>query len=171
MPHFRLLCVCFYSYNSEKALSEETVHMKNKSNSKSGGHGVLSASVFGACIGIFIAVLLLIICSVLCILSKDPNAVIAPLSAIIILTVYFSSGFAASKKSASAIPCGALSGVFITAVFFIISLFASTDTPSRLSLPVSLLLRLSFIFLAVLGALLGTNTKSKFKRKRHSKRR
>lgn len=163
-----LLFASFCSYNLTNALSEEYVYMKNKSNSRNGGYSVLRASVFGTCMGIFIAVLLLIICSVICILSSDPNSVITPLSVSIILTVYFSAGFAASKKRASAIPCGALSGAFIAIIFFVISLIISPDTPSELPLPVLLLLRISFIAVAILGALLGTNTKSKGKRKKRA---
>lgn len=131
-------------------------------------HSIISASVFGACVGVFTAVILLLVCSFICISAEDPNKLISPLAIFAVIISYLFSGFAASRRRKAALPCGALSGGLLTAVLFLVSLFISKDMSSGLSLPVSMLIRLSFIAVSILGALLGVYMGSK--RVRRAKR-
>ncbi len=130
------------------------------------GQGVLGASVFGACVGGICAVAMLVVSSLICTFSKDPDKLIAPLGIITSIAAYFFAGFAAARKKRAAIPVGALSGAWLTAAFFIISLFVDKGLSWGLSLTVGLLIRLSFVAVSVLGALLGTNVGAKTKRRR-----
>ena len=127
--------------------------------------GVLRASLFGMATATVSAVILLLICSFICMLSSDPSKLISPLSVVCNILIYFIAGFAASKKKAAALPCGALSGGLTCILFFIITLLLDNALSSNLSFPVELLIRLSFIVVSILGALLGVNSTPK-RRKR-----
>ena len=130
------------------------------------GHGIISASGIGAGVGGVCAVALLVVATLICTFSDDPDSIIAPIGMIISVISYFIAGFAASKKRRAAIPVGALSGVMLTAAFIIISLFVDKTLSWELSLTVALLIRLSFVAVSILGALLGTNAISKRKPRR-----
>ncbi len=128
--------------------------------------GVFHASIFGMTTGLICGMLLLLICSLICLFSQDPNKLISPLSVVCGILTYFIAGFAASKKKAAAIPCGALSGVMISIVFFIISFLLNDSLSSSISFPVEMLIRTSFIVVSILGALLGVNSTPKRKKRR-----
>ncbi|MBO5204305.1 MAG: TIGR04086 family membrane protein [Clostridia bacterium] len=128
--------------------------------------GVMRASLFGVATGTVSAIILLLICSLICMLSSDPNKLISPLSVVCNILIYFIVGFAASKKKAAAIPCGALSGGLMCIIFFLIALLLSDSISSNLSFPVELLIRLSFIVVSILGALLGVNSIPKRRKKK-----
>ena len=138
---------------------------RKRASSSESSYGIVAASAFGACIGMIAATALLLICSLVCISSDDPDKLITPLSLLSSVAVYFLAGFAAVRKRRAAIPCGLLSGGIITAVFFIISLFLSKALSWGLSIPVALLIRLSFVAVSILCALLGTNVAVKKRRK------
>ena len=145
--------------------------MKKKSSSRrpsatEGTSGIFSASLFGSCVGIFCAVILLFACAIICLFSGDPDKLSAPLAFISVITVYFISGFAAVRKRRAALPCGAICGAILCVIFLLISFFISKDLSMGLSLPVSLLIRLSFVAVSVLGALVGTNVDVKKNRRR-----
>ncbi len=149
--------------------------MKSKTGSvtrrRSGGTprgnsgGIITAASFGACAGIISAVILLLLCTFICLPSEAPERLITPLAVISALIVYFLTGFCSAKKNSAVIPCGVLSGAVVTVIFFVLSLFLKKELSANLTLFVSLLIRLSFIALSVIGALLGVNTRTK-KRKR-----
>lgn len=128
--------------------------------------GIFKASLFGACIGLFCSVALLISSALICLFSNDPDRLIAPLAFISTVAVYFISGFAAVRKRRAALPCGALCGGMMSAVFLLISFFISRDASMGLPLPVSMLIRISFIAVSIIGALLGTNVGVKKPRRR-----
>lgn len=132
---------------------------------RGGSCGIIAASSFGACIGIIATVILLLLCTFICLPSEAPERIITPLAVISALTVYFLTGFCSAKKNSAVIPCGILSGAAVTVIFFLLSLFLKKELSANLTLSVSLLIRLSFIAVSVIGALLGANTRTK-KRKR-----
>ena len=145
--------------------------MKKKKSSRqahgaSGTSGVISASVFGWCIGIFCAVVLLLISATVCLFSSDPDKLISPLAFISTVAVYLISGIAAVRKRRAPLPCGAICGIMLSATFGLISVFIDNEGSQGLSLPVSLLIRLSFVAVCILGALLGTNVGVKKSRRR-----
>ncbi len=140
---------------------------KQKKHSTSESTGVLHACVFGTCIGIFSTVILLLACTFICLFSQNPDALISPLALCSSVISHLIAGFAASKKKKAALPCGLLSGAMLAAVFFLLSLFLNKTLSWGLPLPVSMLIRLSFIAVSLLGAILGTNTH----KKRHSRKR
>ncbi len=118
---------------------------------------ILSASVFGVLVGLIITVALLIVFCLVCLNSKNPDSLISPLALTINAVAYFAAGFAASKKRSAPLPCGALSGAILCAVFFVISL-ALKDLHSAFSAPsIAILLRLVSVFISIIGALIGAN--------------
>ena len=146
--------------------SKATARKVRASSSKKDGVGVASASLFGICVGLICALALALLCSFICTLSSDPNKLMTPLSTVSLAAVYFSSGFAAAKKRPAAIPCGLLTGGGIAAVFWIISLFFNDSYSSGLSLPVELLIRITFVAVSLVGALIGVNAGTKKRRRR-----
>lgn len=128
--------------------------------------GVFHASIFGMTTGLICGMLLLLICSLICLFSQDPNKLISPLSVVCGILTYFIAGFAASKKKAAAIPCGALSGAMVCIVFLIIKFVLDDSLSSGISFPVEALIRVSFIIVSILGALLGVNSTSKKRRRK-----
>lgn len=149
-----------------KSKGMSSASRRPRTSTSENSYGIAAASAFGACIGALLAAILLFVCTFICISVENPDKLTAPLAILSVIVVYFSAGFAAVRKRRAAIPCGALSGGIITAVFFIISLFLNKNLSSGLSLPVSLLIRLSFIVVSILGALLGTNVGVKRKRRK-----
>ena len=128
--------------------------------------GVPVACAFGCAVGLATATCLILICSLICLFSSDPDALTSPLSFAIMGASFFTAGFASSKKKKAAIPCGLLSGGLMTAVCCLVALCIGDSTSLNLSPIVSLLIRLSFIIVSIVGALVGVNTGTKRKRKR-----
>ena len=146
--------------------NKATARKARATSSKKESAGVAQASLFGMCVGLIGALALALLCSFICTLSSDPNKLMTPLSTVSLAAVYFSSGFAAAKKRPAAIPCGLLTGSGIAAVFWFASLFFSDSYSNGLSLPVELLIRVSFVAVSLVGALLGVNAGTKKRRVR-----
>ncbi len=127
--------------------------------------GIVGACVFGVAVGLIFAIALLLIFSAVSLGSGDPDALISPLSLAAGGVSFFTAGFAASKKRSAPLPCGALSGAMLCAVLWLISILLGDSVSSAHSPPQALLIRLAFIFVAVVGALIGTNSKGKRKRR------
>ena len=127
---------------------------------------VFAASVFGCAVSIAFTTLLAIVCSIICLFSKDPDKLITPLAFICVIISFFICGFVAAKKRRAAIPCGLFSSSMLTAVMLLASLCINDSLSSNFSPIVSILIRLSFIAVSLVGALLATNTKKRAKRKR-----
>ncbi|MBQ8818689.1 MAG: TIGR04086 family membrane protein [Clostridia bacterium] len=145
--------------------SKKSSKQSARKKSSSQNYSIASASIFGACAGAFLTVISVIICSVICLFSENPDKLISPLAFTSVIIIYFFSGFLASKKKSAAIPCGLLCGVILTLIFFIISLFITETYSSGSSLIVGLLIRISFVAVSIIGALLGTNTANKKRRR------
>ena len=143
-----------------------TSKKKRVSGSQGQSAGVLTASVFGVCIGLLFSVVLALVCSTICVFSSDPDKLISPLSLFSLIAVYLSAGFIAAKKKAAAFPCGLISGGILALVFFTVSCFFDPSYSAGLALPIELLIRLSFVGVSLLGALLGVNVSSKGKRRK-----
>lgn len=133
------------------------------------GSGIIGASLFGICTGLIMSLVLAIFCSFICLFSKDPSKLMSPLSTASLAAVYLTSGFIAAKKRPAAIPCGLLTGGGIAAIFWIVSLFFDDSYSSGISVPVQLLIRITFVAVSLLGALLGVNAKSKRKLRRRKR--
>lgn len=127
--------------------------------------GVPVASAFGCAIGLVTATGAALVFSLICLFSDDPDKLITPLAFVGSITAFLSAGFAASKKKRAALPCGLMAGGMMTVIFFIVSLCLNDSLSLNLSLPVSILIRLSLILVSVLGALVGVNTRIKKKRR------
>ena len=127
--------------------------------------GIPTASVFGCAVGLAAATAFALIGSLICMFVSDPDKLITPLAFICSILVFLISGFAAAKKKCAAIPCGLLSGAMLVSIFFIASLCMSDSLSSGYSLAVALLIRLSFLAVSVVGALIGVNSRPKRKRK------
>ncbi len=147
--------------------------MKNKTSARrgssknasvsSGGMNVLGASLFGAGVGTVCAVALLLVFSVICMFTSDPDKLLTVFGLVINAIAFFAAGFAATKKKSAAIPVGAVSGAILASLMWIVSLFFGESFRSDLALPVEILIRLSFIIVSILGALLCVNVKKKRK--------
>ncbi len=120
--------------------------------------GILGASLFGALVGFIFSVALLIAFSFVCLASKNPDSLISPLALIASSISFFAAGLAASKKRSAPLPCGALTGAFMCAVFWVVSRILGTNTDSGNSFAAALILRLVLIFICIVGALIGANS-------------
>lgn len=122
---------------------------------------ILAASAFGAGIGAICVCALLFIFAFLSLITRTSDK-LSPFFSIIILAVSFlASGFAAAKKRPTAIPVGLLSGTLLSLFLWLISLFISDSLSLGLSFPVELLIRVSFVAVSLVGALLGVNLRSR----------
>jgi putative membrane protein (TIGR04086 family) len=128
--------------------------------------GIPVASVFGCAVGLATATCLVLLCSVICLFSSDPDKLISPLSFVIMSISFLTAGFAASKKKRAALPCGLFSGGLMTAMCCLVALCLDDSLSMGLSLPVSLLIRLTLIGVSAIGAMIGVNTGGKRNRKR-----
>ncbi len=137
----------------------KTKSKKRKRSAPRVQSGVVAASLYGAAVGGVCSVVLLLVFSVICAFSKNPDALLSPLSLVASGVSFFLAGLAASKKKSAPLPCGALSGAVLLAAFYLISLFLQNTTAEPVSLTVSLLLRLACIFICIVGSLIGTNRK------------
>lgn len=140
--------------------------MKTKTTSKKEAVGFTQASLFGICVGLTASLVLALLCSFICLLSPDPNKLMTPLSTISLVAVYFLSGFVATKKRPAAVPCGLVTGGGLAALFWLISLFFNDSYSNGLSLPIAMLIRMTFVGVSLLGALLGVNAGAKKRRRR-----
>ncbi len=142
--------------------SNKSQRSRSRASKKS---GIVGACVFGALVGLIFALALLLIFSAVALGSSNPDALISPLSLTACGVSFFAAGLAASKKRSAPLPCGALSGAMLCAVLWLISLLLGDAASPTYSLPQSLLIRLALIFVAVVGALIGTNSKGRRKRR------
>ncbi len=120
---------------------------------------LLSASAFGAGVGAICVCALIFIFSFLCLLTHSGDKLISFFSILTLIASFLASGFAAAKKRPAAIPVGLLSGTFLSLFLWIISLFISDYLSLGLSFPVELLIRVSFVAVSLIGALIGVNLK------------
>jgi putative membrane protein (TIGR04086 family) len=144
---------------------------KHRSVSRQGAgkvskYSLPAACMFGVCVALVTALFLAIVCAIICSASGNAYKLLTPLSFVSTVAVYFVCGFATAKRYSAAIPAGAISGAVLCILFFIVSLFLSSSLASGTSLPVSLLIRLSFVVVSMLGAILGANAKKKVRRHR-----
>lgn len=146
----------------------KTTSRRKKTSGASKGEsvGVASAALFGVCAGLILSLLLALVCSFICLFSADPDKLMTPLCIVSLIVIYFASGFFASRKKSAAIPCGLCVGGALAVIFWIISLFFSDAYSQGLSVPVELLIRLSFVAVSLVGSLLGVNVGVKRKRRR-----
>ena len=118
--------------------------------------GTLSASLFGAVVGLFTILLLAAICALICLRSSTPDKLTAPLGYVCSVLAYLIAGYCAvRKRGGAAIPCGMLSGVILTVTFFICSLFFKGNASEAVELSAGLLIRITMIIVSMLGAIMG----------------
>ena len=139
---------------------------RSKRRASSEGATLLSACLFGVVGGCVCLVVLLLFCSFLCTFSKDPHRLFAPLGLACSVLSYLCAGFIASKKHPPALTSGALSGLMLCAVLFIISLFLGENLSAQYSLPIELLLRAALIGASMLGGVIASNIASRKRRRR-----
>ena len=129
---------------------------KRKKQARNTNIGTFSASLFGTACGLFTAVLFAVICSFVCLRSNMPDRLTTPLAYVCSVVSYLTAGYyAVRKRGGAAIPCGALSGIVLTVVFFICSLFIKSDAVGSVGLSVGMLIRFTMVAVSMLGAVLG----------------
>ncbi len=133
-----------------------------KSRKKSKKRSASSLSLFPACfygmgIGMVTSVILLIVFTAICTANSNPERLMTPLAMVTNVISYFICGFCASRRCKGALPVGAVSGVMLSAFFFLVSMFIGGDFGNLFSLPISLMIRLSLIAVCIFGAVLGAN--------------
>ncbi len=116
--------------------------------------GTLPAVLFGAGAGAVAAIIMLIIFSIICTFSADPEKLISPLSLVANGVAFFVCGFCASRRCRGALPAGLLSGAVLSVGYFIVSLFMDKELSWGLSLTSELLTRLSFVAVSLFGAII-----------------
>ena len=126
----------------------------------------MSASLYGACVGLIVCIALAVLCAVVCVFSPDPDKLSTPLSMISLVCVFFTSGLLASKRSSAALPTGLMTGAILTLFLWLSSLFFSDAYSQGLPLAVELLIRTSFIVVSLVGSLVGVNAKIGKRRRR-----
>ncbi len=134
--------------------------MKNRKKSKKRTTSTLSlfpACLYGMGIGTVACVISLIAFTAICTANKNPDSLITLLAMVTNVISYFICGFCASRRCKGALPVGAVSGTMLSAFYFLVSMFISGDFNSLFSLPISLMIRLSFITVCIFGAVLGAN--------------
>ncbi len=150
-----------------KSTSTSKKHRSPSRSSKpSTSSSFLKACAFGVGISLITAIALALICTIICTVSGDSDKLLAPLAFGSTVIAYFAGGFAASRKKSGALAVGALCGGILSAIFILVSLCLGDSLSSGMALPVSLLIRLSFILVSILGSLVGTNLKISHKRRR-----
>ncbi len=141
--------------DNKKAKAKSLEKKRKERGASSARTGTLGASVFGATAGLFTALTGAVICALICLSVNDPDKLSSPLGYGCSVIAYLIAGYLAVKKrGGAAIPCGALSGALLTAVFFICSLFLGGDASSDVGVLKGLFIRLSMIAVALLGAVI-----------------
>ena len=122
-------------------------------------------SFFGAIIGALCLIILLAIFSALCTSLPDPHPLVAPLSIFSMLSSAFFCGFSAVKrnKSSDALLCGALSGAILLSLLMLCFGFVGGEDSSPTA---TLICRLLFVPLSLVGGFCGLGRKKKQGRKR-----
>ena len=166
--------VLFMNTSKANKSTQRKRTQRQKSSESAASSGFLhtaKSALFGSAIGIAAVFALMTIGAFICYSSGDPNSLI---DIVAIVSVYLSSlacGFAAVKKNrSSALLCGSLSGVFMMLFFIICSIFFGSNAESEFKFPVSILLRVAIIAVAVLGGYMGLKRGNNKKRTRKASR-
>ena len=147
--------------------------MKNKTSSKKkksilnvfSGNPFM-ASVFGALSGIISIAILTPVFSAIAQNLSDPDSFVLPFGMIISFVSYFLAGLLAAKLKSAALPCGILSGVILQSLMFILSILIKGNYSAISSPILETILRIAFVFISVLGAVIAVNSKKSPKKKK-----
>ncbi len=149
--------------------------MENKKNKKKKrtarakqSSGAVFAALYGAAVGGILVLALSLVCSLICLSAQNPDTLLSPLSFAVSGVSFIICGFIASRRARAILPSSLLSGAILTAFLWIVSLFLSDSDASGTSLVVSLLIRVVFVAVSLLGGMIGVNTGNK-KRKRRTR--
>ncbi len=135
----------------------------------SGGVKLAMGVAFGIGAGFLSLSVLLLIFSALCLMSKDPHAMIAPLSLAAIYASAFIAGMLSAKRngSSSVLICGLLEGICFTALLWLVFFVVGISGLEGENLKNAFIWRLLIIPSSVLGALCTLKRQSPKRRKKY----
>ena len=147
-------------------MSEKKHAHRPHKKEESQGMRLLHASLWG--VGGFLigSVLLLFLGSLLCIRLPDPAPFLLPISLIALYLPTFAGGFVAARKyGGAALSLGALTGLWIFLLTFLLALLLPGKS-TAMSFALSCVLRLLLPLCSVLGSLIGVNIRKTPHRRR-----
>jgi len=136
-------------------------HRKIAAGDMGGGFGkAVKSSLKGLLISLVIGLVLVFAAAAVCYSNDDPDKLTIPLSLAALYMSALVAGFTAVRKNGgSALLCGILSGLFLSAFYIILSLIFKGSHAITSSFPASLGLRALITVFSIFGAFLGLNLK------------
>lgn len=145
-------------------------HMQRKKTGEGGDLGALSmlkSSFIGAACSIVVILVLALVFSAISYTRDDPDALLGVLSfAALYISALVAGIISAKRTKKSAICCGALSGMMLVGILFLVSLSFNDSYSSGYPWGTGMVIRASVVLLASLGGFIGIHKKNTRKRKR-----
>jgi len=131
---------------------------------------ILSSSVIGGLLGAVLSILLMLLGSSFAVSRENPEGAITAFAIIIPAVSYFISGFLSYKLSRRApLVCALVCSPVIMILLKFFSFICKAEADG-FSIPVKLILAISYIILALAGALIASNLSYSSKKSRKKKR-